>query len=127
MVIFLPLLGAIVIACLKRPKEAADTHGHGEESDSSPDRAVTVIRWTALSFAALTFVISLVLLARFDRSANGFQFRQGPAAWIEQFKIYYDIGIDGTSLLLVLLTTFTSLLAVGFSFNIKHRIKEFMV
>src|SRR5438045_3429533 len=110
LVIFLPLVGAIVVACLKRPAEEADSYG-ASGSAKSGDAAKTV-RYVTLFFALLTFAASLALLRGFDRNIHGFQFVNGPWAWIANYNIFYHVGIDGTSLLLLLLTTFTSVLAV---------------
>src|SRR3989442_5300722 len=130
LVIFLPLSGALILMSplFKPVPDEEDKHGHGEgASAAKSSNAALAVRVFTLIISLLTFGASLMLLARFDSAAKGFQLVEGPAKWIEQYKINYHIGIDGTSLLLILLTTFTSVLSVYFSFNIKERIKEFMV
>src|SRR5258706_13558533 len=129
LVIFLPLLGALIlIIAFKRPPDEAESHGHeGVDEPSTNSFSAAAIRWFTLLVTLFTFGASLLLVTRFNPSMSGFQLVEGPAKWIEQYRINYHIGIDGTSLLLILLTTFTSVLSVYFSFNIKQRIKEFMV
>ncbi|MCG8590908.1 MAG: Fe-S-binding domain-containing protein, partial [Proteobacteria bacterium] len=63
--------------------------------------------WWSLGFGGslLTFALSLLLVARFDPEQTGYQFVEH-AAWIPEYGINYFVGIDGISLLLVLLTTF---------------------
>jgi len=130
-VIFLPLLGALVLLALPRPTDEADSHGHPAAQGGAEGRrhgvGAGLVRGFALAVALVTFVLSLALLVRFDPRRSGFQFVEGPYRWVEQYAIHYHLGVDGTSLLLILLTTFTTVLAVLYSFNVRHRVKEFMV
>jgi NADH-quinone oxidoreductase subunit M len=59
-----------------------------------------------VAFAATTVIalISLLLATGFDRAQTGFQFTQS-ASWISAFNINYAVGIDGISLVLILLST----------------------
>lgn len=106
--IFLPLVGALIIALL--PRERADL-----------PRLVAAI--TALA----TLVLSAVLLVGFDPN-GGFQFIN-QADWLNpdlgSFLIQYKVGADGLSLPLVVLTTFLTLLSVLISWNITLRPKEY--
>ena len=108
-VTFLPLVGALILAFQNRE----DSNG---------------LKQTALVVSILTFIVSLGFVVggfRFDQA--GFQFKE-TYQWIEAFKINYEVGIDGISLLLVLLTTFLMPLAILSSWNsIKDRLKEYMV
>src|SRR5713101_3679913 len=71
------------------------------------------------------FLVSLPLVTRFDRQAGGFQFVER-ADWIPTLGAKYLIGIDGISLLLVMLTTVVGFLAVLSSWNaIDDRLKEY--
>jgi NADH-quinone oxidoreductase subunit M len=102
----------------------------------SPVAAVVVLgflrdpraqRWWTLAFTSAAAVFSLLLLPRFDSSTHAFQFAER-AAWIPALKINYTLGVDGISLLLVLLTTLITPLCVLASWNyIQKRIKEFMI
>jgi NADH-quinone oxidoreductase subunit M len=86
-IIFLPLLGAIVIAAIGRFT--------GE----------SVVKGIALVVSLLTFIVSLALYTEFDDAAPDMQFvEQRP--WIPGLGISYHLGVDGISLWLVLLTTF---------------------
>jgi NADH-quinone oxidoreductase subunit M len=82
--------------------------------------------WTFLSTTAIALV-SLQLWAGFEPDTARFQFMEH-AAWIPGLKINYTLGIDGISLLLVLLTTLLAPLCVLCSWNyIKTRVREFMI
>ncbi len=104
-VTFLPLIGALVIAIA--PPSAA--------------------RATALAFALLTFVVSLLLLIGYLPGRPGFQFVEA-VDWIPAFGIQYKLGADGLSVGLVVLTTLLSWIAILASFKpIQTRIKEYMI
>jgi NADH-quinone oxidoreductase subunit M len=75
------------------------------------DRNAPVSRLIALIGAMLGFAVTLPLYARFDALAGGFQF-QVSVPWIDTFNVNYHLGIDGMSLLLILLNSFTTVLVV---------------
>ena len=84
-------------------------------------------RWWTLAFTSAAAVFSLLLLPRFDSTPHAFQFVER-AAWIPALQINYTLGVDGISLLLVLLTTLITPLCVLASWNyIQKRTKEFMI
>jgi len=130
-VIFMPLVGALLLLFFKKPEDEADDHGHAADHDG-PDKApvkngpAQAIKSFALIWSILTFILSLGLAFKFDSSIMGYQFITDKQ-WIPQYNIHYHLGIDGISLLLVLLTTFLSVLCVWFSFNVTKRIKEYMI
>ena len=62
------------------------------------------------------FLLSLPLVSRFDKSAPGFQFAER-VDWIPSLGVKFSIGIDGISLLLVMLTTLVGFLAILSSWN----------
>lgn len=106
--IFSPLIGALVLMFLERSKHNA-------------------MRWVALLSTLFTFVLAVVLFLRFDASDAGFQFFR-EAMWIEAIDVAYRVGVDGISLLLVLLTAFIMPISVIASWSsIKHRVKEYFV
>lgn len=106
-VIFLPLAGAIIIGFFR-----------GSEGS---------IRWLALGFTSLNLIISLPLWSRFDITTSEMQFVER-ASWIPAFDIQYAVGVDGISLLLVLLTTLLSPICVLCSWEaIENKVKEFMM
>ncbi|SPE55424.1 NADH:ubiquinone oxidoreductase, membrane subunit M [Verrucomicrobia bacterium] len=85
------------------------------------------LRWWTLLFTSAAAVYSLPLFSHFDTAKVGFQFEQS-AAWIPAFKINYAVGVDGISLLLVLLTTLIMPLCVLASWHyIQKRVREFMI
>ena len=86
-----------------------------------------VLRWWTLASTSLIALLSLPLWWRFDADTAAFQFREH-ATWIPALKIDYSLGLDGISVLLVLLTTLIMPLCVLASWNyIKVRVKEFML
>jgi NADH-quinone oxidoreductase subunit M len=104
--IFFPLAGAIILLFIKK-----------EET----------IRWTTLAIALVEFVASLPLFFKFDSATAAMQFLED-WWWVEAYGISYKIGIDGISLLLVLLATFLTVLCVLCSWTaITFRVKEYMI
>src|SRR5215471_12320325 len=90
------------------------------------DRAAQTARWVALAGAVLGFVVALPLYAQFDPMAHGMQFEE-LASWIPRFHINYHLGIDGVSLLLILLNSFTTVLVVIAGWQVIHtRVAQYM-
>jgi len=112
LVTYIPLIGAIVILFFLRKENGA------------------AIRYTATFFAVVDFIASLYLWFNFDPHGTGahlFQFRE-TYTWIPSLGVQYDFGIDGISLLLILLTTFMGIIAIVSSFtSIDHRQKEYYI
>ncbi len=75
------------------------------------DRNSAAARWIALAGALGGFLVALPLWTGFDRAASGMQFVEY-APWIESFNINYHLGIDGISLLMILLNCVTTVLVV---------------
>jgi len=75
------------------------------------DRNANLARWLALAGALAGFLVALPLYANFDAAAHGMQFVE-MTPWIEAYNINYHLGIDGISLLLILMNTFTTVLVV---------------
>src|SRR2546429_8614765 len=69
------------------------------------------IRWFANIVGGVGFLVSLPLLTRFDVNAEGFQFIER-ASWFSSRGVDYYFGIDGITLLLIILTTGLRLLSV---------------
>jgi NADH-quinone oxidoreductase subunit M len=104
--IFGPLVAAAVAACI---------------------RGETLLRWWTLAFTVAAAAFSLPLYWCFDPSVSDFQFAK-TAPWIPFLNIHYAVGIDGISLLLVLLTTLIMPLCVLCSWRyIQTRVREFMI
>ena len=108
-VTFLPALAAAILALFLR--------GGGEAADRNA-------KWLALIATAATFLVSLIILAQFDASNTGFQMVE-EAEWLLGMK--YKLGVDGISVLFVLLTTFIMPLVIAASWEVKTRVKEYMI
>ena len=90
-------------------------------------RSERALRWWTLAGTTAIALFSLTLWTGFNTGTADFQFVEH-AAWIPWLKINYTVGIDGISLLLVLLTTFIAPLCVLCSWSyIKVRVNEFML
>jgi len=77
---------------------------------TGPDRHAGAARVIALVGALLGFLVTIPLYLGFDPTARGFQFME-LKPWIEAFRVNYHLGIDGISLLLILLNSFTTVLS----------------
>lgn len=77
----------------------------------SGGRNAPVARVIALVVAVVTFLLSIPLYIGFDTTTHAMQFTE-LAPWIEAFNINYHLGVDGISMPLILLTTFTTVLVV---------------
>ena len=105
--IFLPLLGAVALAFVRWPAEN--------------------LKRLSLGVTILTFLISLPLFLTFDTATHEMQFVERHD-WIPAFNIEYAVGVDGISVLFVLLTTLLSPLCILVSWNsITSKLKEFMI
>jgi NADH-quinone oxidoreductase subunit M len=94
-IVFLPLVGALLLWLLPMSPRAQ--------------------RWTAFLASLVTFFISLALWFGFQRGTAAFQFEER-RPWIPDFGISYHLGVDGVSLLLILLTTLLSAISIFASF-----------
>jgi NADH-quinone oxidoreductase subunit M len=91
-----------------------------------PRGSVGVLRNASLAIAIGTFALSLPLYFGFDAGAIGYQFVEN-RPWMPTLGVAYHVGIDGISLLLVLLTTFLMPLALVSAWGvIEDRFKEFV-
>lgn len=110
--IFLPLLGAALIAFFVK----------GDE-----ETILRNSRNTALWVSIGTFLFSLLLIVNFDVTTADFQFVE-KYTWIEGYNINYSLGIDGISIFFVLLTTFLIPICLLVSWNsVTKRVKEYMI
>ncbi len=78
---------------------------------ASGARNAPAVRKIALIVSLLTFLMSLPLWGQFDISTHQMQFEE-KSLWIASFGIYYHLGVDGISMPLIILTTFTTVLVV---------------
>ena len=110
LVTFFPLVGVLVLLFINSEKKNA-------------------LRWTALVTTLLTFGISLWVLAQFNASDPDLQL-VAKYDWIQVagWTINYYMGIDGLSILLVLLTAFLTPIAILSTWTaVEERVKDFMI
>jgi len=75
------------------------------------DRNAALARWIALLGAMAGFAVSIPLYTQFEILNSGMQFTE-MRPWIETFNVHYHLGVDGISVLFILLTSFTTVLVV---------------
>ncbi len=78
---------------------------------ASGNRAAHATRWTALTVALLTFIVSLPLWSGFEPSTAQMQFVE-QSMWIDLFNVEYYLGVDGISMPLIILTTFITVFVI---------------
>ena len=106
---FIPLLAAAILALfLRGDDEAAQQNA----------------KWVAMIATVATFVVSLFILFGFDPQNTGFQFVE-EAEWL--LGLQYKMGVDGISILFVMLTTFLMPLVIWSAWDVKVRVKEYMI
>ncbi|MFT6459670.1 NADH-quinone oxidoreductase subunit M [Pseudophaeobacter arcticus] len=108
-VTFIPAVAAAVMALLMR--------GEDEAAQRNAKRL-------ALITTSLTFLVSLGIYTQFDPTNTGFQFVEDHD-WI--FGLKYKMGVDGISVLFVMLTTFVMPLTILASWKVTTRVKEYMI
>ena len=81
-------------------------------------------KWLALLATGATFLVSLFVLAEFDPANTDFQFVE-EYGWILGLK--YKMGVDGISVLFVMLTTFLMPLTIAACWDVQTRVKEYMI
>jgi len=75
------------------------------------DERADAARWMALVGAVVSFLVTLPLITGFDNALASLQFVE-KLPWIESFKVYYHLGVDGISVWFVLLTAFITIIVV---------------
>jgi NADH-quinone oxidoreductase subunit M len=91
-----------------------------------PGTNLRLIKQIALIAALASFVLSLRLIG-YDTGGAEFQFRED-LPWIEAFGMRYSMGVDGLAVVLVLLTTLLSVVAIIYSFEpIKTKVKAYYI
>ena len=106
---FIPLLGAIILALFLRGDDAA-AQGNA--------------KWVAMATTVSTFLVSLFILFGFDASNTDFQMVE-EREWL--MGMSYKMGVDGISILFVMLTTFLMPLVIASCWNVSTRVKEYMI
>lgn len=107
-IIFLPVIGSLVLLLIGRTRE-------------------DLIKWIALLVSVVTFVLALPLFLNFDKGAAHMQFEE-VFEWIPAWNIWYHLGVDGISVLFILLSALLGPLCVLISWNaIRDKVKEFYI
>ena len=108
---FLPLVGVAILLTVRGDEEVVAANA----------------RWTALWTTLVVLVLSLVLWVKFDPANAGFQFVES-VAWIPQAGLTYKMGVDGISVLFVLLSTVLTPICILASWDsIKSRVRDYMI
>ena len=103
---FLPLAGSFVILFLRRE---------------------AIVKWFALATTISTFVVSLPVYKHFDKATYKMQFAE-IYPWIPAWNIHYKVGVDGISVLFIMLVAILSILCVTVSWKaIQTKTKEFFI
>ncbi|MFV9973178.1 MAG: NuoM family protein [Francisella endosymbiont of Hyalomma asiaticum] len=112
LIIWLPIVGGFVVLAI-RTKEL-----HGDAA-----------RWVALVFSCLILALCIPLVTSFDYSSSAMQFKES-VKWFKVFgmhDIYYSLGVDGFSVLFIVLTSFTTLVIVLAAWtSIKTKVRQYM-
>ncbi|AXI46094.1 NADH-quinone oxidoreductase subunit M [Sulfitobacter sp. SK012] len=108
-VTFMPAFAAGILALFLRGEDEA---------------AARNAKWLALITTSVTFLVSIFVFLEFDPTNTGFQLVD-EADWLMGLK--YRMGVDGISILFVMLTTFMMPLVIAASWNVNTRVKEYMI
>ncbi len=106
---FIPAVAAAILALFLRGNDAATARN---------------AKWVALAASTLSLLVSLVLFKRFDPADTGFQFVEDHA-WV--LGLHYKMGVDGISILFVMLTTFLMPITIAACWNVETRVKDYMI
>ena len=106
---FIPLLGAVILALFLRGNDEA---------------AQRNAKWVAMATTLATFLVSLFILFGFNPNDTGFQFVE-EREWL--MGLQYKMGVDGISILFVMLTTFLMPIVIASCWTVSDRVKEYMI
>jgi NADH-quinone oxidoreductase subunit M len=106
--VWVPILAGIMVLC------------------TGDDKNATLARWLALAGSLVAFAVTIPLYTGFNFADGGFQFQEG-FRWIPAFNINYHLGVDGISVPLILLTSFTTVIVVIAGWEvIEKRVAQYM-
>ncbi len=106
---FIPTVAAVILALFL----------HGDDEGAQRNA-----KYATLFATFATLLVSLFILVGFDPNDTGFQFVE-ESRWL--LGLTYKMGVDGISVLFVVLTTFIMPLVILASWHLKHRVKEYMI
>ena len=110
-VTFLPLVGVLAILLTNPPKRGSEN----------------LVKGIAVATSVVVFLGTLLILMRYDPSVAGLQMIDR-FDWIPSWGIQYYLAVDGLSILMVLLTSFISMLAIASTWNAIHtQVKQFYI
>jgi len=105
-ILFLPILGSVLLLFINKKNE-------------------NLIRYFGLAISVIVFILSLIIYSNYNNNSGEFQFLF-KVSWISNLNISFFIGIDGMSMLLILLTAFiTPLTLISSWSSIQKNVKEF--
>ena len=108
---FLPLLGVLLIFCLRGDEKAVAGNA----------------RIVALVTSLVTFAVSIYMYAGFDKTSADYQFVES-YVWLPGFNIAYKMGVDGISIFFILLSTLLTPICILASWEaIQKRVREYMM
>jgi NADH-quinone oxidoreductase subunit M len=111
LVTWLPMVGCLVIMCVRGDEETVASNA----------------RYTALWTSLIVFGLSLILWVKFDDAEPGFQFVES-VPWLPEYGVGYKMGVDGISVLFVLLSTALVPICILSAWEAIHtRVREFML
>ncbi|MBN1352152.1 NADH-quinone oxidoreductase subunit M [candidate division KSB1 bacterium] len=114
-VLLIPVIGSVVMMLIP------DNQREPKQSSAS------IFGWIALGVSGLALVLSLFIYFGFNSEIPTYQLTE-EISWIPQFGLFYHVGIDGITILLLMLTTCMVPFAVLSSFKyIQHRKKEYYI
>src|SRR5574337_863749 len=106
--IWVPIVAGVAVLGLRRDRDAA------------------FARWVALAGAIAGFLVTIPLWVGFDDSTSAMQFVE-MASWIPRFDIHYHLGVDGFSMLFILLNSLMTIIVVWAGWEvIQSRVAQYM-
>ncbi len=113
---FLPLISALIIFLFVKNTDQ-------QQNDQSNKK----LFYSAIAISVINFILSITLLFKFDKANANFQFTEN-ISLIPEYGINYALGIDGISLVMIILTTFLIPICLITSINsVKNRVKEYVI
>jgi NADH-quinone oxidoreductase subunit M len=111
LITWLPLVGGLIIMSVRGDEETVASNA----------------RWTALWTSLIVLVLSVVLWVKFDQGEAGFQFVE-ELPWLPEYGVGYKLGVDGISVLFVLLSTVLTPICILASWDsITRSVREYML
>jgi NADH-quinone oxidoreductase subunit M len=108
-IVFLPLIGVLTLLFVNKNQHSA-------------------LKWVAFLFTVADFILAIILFVNFDGNNIAMQFRNDPVMWIKSMGVTFSLGVDGISILLVVLTPFLSAIALASAWNAIHeKVKGFVI